>query len=63
MIILIGGIGCTGKTLMAQTLLEKYKIPYFSADYLKMGLVRGTDNCPFTPMAATRRTAHLCGPF
>jgi len=27
MVILIGGVSCTGKTLMAQKLLEKYNIP------------------------------------
>jgi len=41
MIILISGNSCTGKTLMAQKLLEKYIIPYFSIDHLKMGLYRG----------------------
>jgi len=50
MIILVGGISCTGKTLMSQTLLEKYKAPYFSIDHLKMGLYLGDDNCGFTPM-------------
>ncbi|MFW6016820.1 MAG: 2-phosphoglycerate kinase [bacterium] len=49
MIILISGISCTGKTLMAQNLLEKYKIPYFSIDHLKMGLYRGKSDCEFTP--------------
>lgn len=48
MVILIGGIGCTGKTLMAQRLLEKYKIPYLSIDHLKMGLIKGDVNCRFT---------------
>jgi len=48
MVILISGISCTGKTLMAQRLLEKYKIPYFSIDHLKMGLLRGDINCSFT---------------
>ena len=49
MIILIGGVSCSGKTVMAQRLLEKYRIPYLSLDHLKMGLVRGTENCGFTP--------------
>ena len=40
MIILITGASHTGKTLLAQKLLEKYKIPYFSIDNLKMGLIR-----------------------
>lgn len=40
MIILISGATHTGKTALAQRLMEKYKIPYFSIDHLKMGLIR-----------------------
>ena len=40
MIILITGASHTGKTLLAQKLLEKYKYPYLSIDLLKMGLIR-----------------------
>ena len=40
MIILITGASHTGKTALAQKLLEKYKIPYLSIDHLKMGLIR-----------------------
>lgn len=40
MVILISGSSHTGKTLLAQKLLEKYKIPYLSIDHLKMGLIR-----------------------
>ncbi len=40
MIILISGATHTGKTRLAQRLLEKYKYPYFSIDHLKMGLIR-----------------------
>lgn len=49
MIILIGAESCTGKTLMAQQLLEKYKMPYLSIDHLKMGLYRANIDCGFTP--------------
>lgn len=45
MVILIGGVSCTGKTVMAQNLLEKYKIPYLSIDHIKMGLIRGNQYC------------------
>jgi putative acetyltransferase len=48
MVILIGGASCTGKTTMAQRLLEKYHMPYLSIDHLKMGLVRGSRYCDFT---------------
>lgn len=40
MIVLIAGASHTGKTLLAQKLLEKYKYPYLSIDHLKMGLIR-----------------------
>ena len=50
MIILITGASHTGKTLLAQKLLEKYKYPYLSVDHLKMGLVRSgyTDLTPLS---------------
>ena len=40
MIILITGASHTGKTALAQKLLEEHKYPYFSIDHLKMGLIR-----------------------
>ena len=40
MIILISGTTHTGKTALAQKLMEQYKIPYLSIDHLKMGLIR-----------------------
>lgn len=40
MVILISGSTHTGKTALAQRLMERYKIPYFSIDHLKMGLIR-----------------------
>ena len=40
MVVLIAGSTHTGKTLLAQRLLEKYKYPYLSIDHLKMGLIR-----------------------
>ena len=48
MIILISGATHTGKTLLAQRMLEKYKYPYLSIDHLKMGLIR-SGNTPLTP--------------
>ena len=47
MIILIAGDTHTGKTLLAQRLLEKYKYPYLSIDHLKMGLIK-SGKCSFT---------------
>ncbi len=43
MIILITGASHTGKTVLAQQLLEKYKYPYLSIDHLKMGLIRSSN--------------------
>lgn len=40
MIVLISGCSHTGKTCLAQRLLERYKYPYISIDHLKMGLIR-----------------------
>ena len=40
MVVLIAGSSHTGKTLLAQRLLEKYKYPYLSIDHLKMGFIR-----------------------
>lgn len=50
MVILIGGIGCTGKTLLASQLMKKTNIPYFPLDHLMMGIYRGMPDCAFTPM-------------
>ena len=49
MIILITGASHTGKTALAQKLLERYKYQYLSIDYLKMGLIR-SGNTELTPM-------------
>ena len=50
MIILITGASHTGKTALAQKMLEKYKYPYFSIDHLKMGLIR-SGNTELTPLS------------
>lgn len=48
MIILITGASHTGKTVLAQKLLQKYPYPYLSIDHLKMGLIR-SGNTNLTP--------------
>ena len=59
MIILITGASHTGKTVLAQKLLEKYKYPYLSIDHLKMGLIR-SGNTELTPMSSQHDlTAYL----
>ena len=50
MIILITGASHTGKTLLAQRMLERYNFPYLSIDHLKMGLIR-SGNTELTPLS------------
>ena len=40
MVIFITGATHTGKTNLAQRMLEKFKYPYVSQDHIKMGLIR-----------------------
>lgn len=63
MIILISGVSCTGKTCMAQKLLEKYYFPYLSIDHLKMGLFRADRNCGFTPLDSTEHIGEKLWPI
>ena len=58
MIILIAGASHTGKTLLAQRLLEKYHYPYLSIDHLKMGLIR-SGQTDLTPMDDDLLTEYL----
>ena len=58
MIILIAGATHTGKTLLAQKLLETYQYPYLSLDHLKMGLIR-SGNTALTPQEDEKLTPYL----
>lgn len=58
MVILIGGASHTGKTLLAQRLLERYHYPYLSIDHLKMGLIRSGQTA-LTPMDDDKLTDYL----
>ena len=58
MIILITGASHTGKTLLAQRMLEKYKYPCISIDHLKMGLIR-SGNTKLTPEDDDELTDYL----
>lgn len=62
MIILITGASHTGKTALAQKLLEKYKYPYLSIDHLKMGLIR-SGNTTLTPMSDDKALADYLWPI
>lgn len=62
MIILLTGASHTGKTALAQRLLEKYNYPYFSIDHLKMGLIR-SGNTELTPMSDTDELTNYLWPI
>lgn len=58
MVVLIAGASHTGKTLLAQRLLDRYHFPYLSIDHLKMGLIR-SGNTTLTPMDDGELTDYL----
>jgi len=58
MVIFIGGATHTGKTLLAQRLLECCRFPYLSIDHLKMGLIR-SGQTSLTPMDDALLTDYL----
>ncbi len=58
MVILITGASHSGKTLLAQRLLETFKYPYLSIDHLKMGLIR-SGKTALTPLDDAALTAYL----
>ena len=58
MVILITGASHTGKTALAQRLLERYRYPYLSIDHLKMGLIRSGVSA-LTPEDDGALTAYL----
>ena len=58
MIILISGASHTGKTVLAQKLLEQYRYPYLSVDHLKMGLIR-SGQTQLTPCDDAELTEYL----
>ena len=62
MIIIISGSTHSGKTLLAQRLLEKYKYPYLSIDHLKMGLIR-SGNTLLTPYSSDEELTNYLLPI
>ncbi len=62
MVILITGASHTGKTALAQKLLEKYKYPYLSIDHLKMGLIR-SNNTILTPESDDKKLTEYLWPI
>ena len=62
MIIIITGPSHTGKTALAQKLLEKYHFPYLSVDHLKMGLIR-SGMTELTPESSNEKLTSLLWPI
>lgn len=58
MIIIITGASHTGKTLLAQRMLENDQYPYLSIDHLKMGMIR-SGNTDLTPEDDDELTEYL----
>lgn len=58
MIILIADASHTGKTVLAQKLLERHRYPYLSIDHLKMGLIRSKQTS-LTPSDDDKLTGYL----
>ena len=62
MVILITGASHTGKTALAQKLLERWGYPYLSIDHLKMGLIR-SGNTDLTPYSDTEEMTAFLWPI
>lgn len=62
MIYLITGASHTGKTALAQKLLERRHCPYLSLDHLKMGLIR-SGNTSLTPYSSEEELTALLWPI
>ena len=60
MIWLICGATHTGKTVLAQRILEEKRAPYLSLDHLKMGLIR-SGRVSVTAVARGGRSRTRCG--
>ena len=62
MIIIITGASHTGKTVLAQKMLEKFQYPYLSIDHLKMGLIR-SGNTNLTPLSDDKELTEYLWPI
>lgn len=63
MLYLIGGASRSGKSIVARRLLHERGIPYFSLDFLMMGLVNGLPELGFDPDQPSRVTAEKLWPL
>lgn len=58
MVVIITGATHTGKTRLAQMMMEKYHFPYVSEDHIKMGLIR-SGYTELTPEDDEKMTEYL----
>ena len=58
MILLLSGASHSGKTLLAQKLMQQYGISHISIDHIKMGLIR-SGQTQLTPMDDDKLTDYL----
>ena len=62
MIVLITGMSHTGKTVLAQRMMEKYHYPYVSIDHIKMGLIRSSQTT-LTPLDSDEALTNYLWPI
>ena len=62
MVMLLAGASHTGKTVLAQRILERYHVPSLSVDHLKMGLIR-SGHTGLTPTSEDEAITALVWPI
>jgi hypothetical protein len=63
MLYLLGGIPRAGKSIIARKMLWETKTPYFSLDYLMMGLANGVPQLGVDPFAPLNTTGEKLWPL
>ena len=63
MIYILGGIPKSGKTTIAKEFTKRYKIPYFSTDYIMMMLSRGNTELGIDPNAGDTVVSKQIQPY
>ena len=62
MLFIVGGAARSGKSIVARKFLSQTGIPYFSLDFLMMGLANGVPQLGVNPEAPTRLNAEKLWP-
>ena len=63
MIYILTGIAKSGKSLVANRLIQKYSLPTFSTDYIMMMLVRGNKTLGIDPDGEDEIVANQLRPY